>query len=144
MADIVVNIEAARGYIGTIDVNDFLENDEKINAVLHRMQNASEATRRLNKSDPLEMEAIQARHPHANFKAFRGFSSKSRHGYDLMEALLVWEELLPNGNTTHVEEAVKLELPLSQVRPIELEPETKQEKKDGIELSGCKAQGLKV
>jgi uncharacterized protein with HEPN domain len=133
LSDMLTNIEKAREYLGTMTFDDFLEDEKTFDAVRVRLQDASEAARRLNESDPAEMKAIESRNPELGkigWERFRGISSVSRHWYDIMDPVLLWEEFEPNGKATKVEAAMKQELVLSQVKPIESEPETKQEQRE--------------
>lgn len=115
LADILTNIEAARRFIGSASYEEFASSDEKTAAVYYRLQCASEAARRLHDEWPEVAEEIEARHPKVRWQRFRDLSNVYRHGYDVIDEALVWDELLPNGNITHVEEAMRSELPLSQV-----------------------------
>jgi uncharacterized protein with HEPN domain len=117
LSDILTNIEAAHQYIGSLSHEEFSANAEKLDAVQLRLQHASEAMRRLRKDRPDIMMDIQKRHPHVPWEELRGFSSVSRHDYDLVESIRIWEELQPNGSFTRAADAIRSELPLSQIEP---------------------------
>ncbi len=87
LADILTNIERARGYLGGLCHDGFAANPEKVDAVVLRLQNASEASTRLR--------------------------NRYRHGYDNVDVDRVWEDL--DGLVRDVERAVGEELALSRV-----------------------------
>ena len=86
----------------------------RVDAVRVRIQDASEAARRLRKDAPDLMREIEVRNPDMFWQELRDFSSVSRHDYELIEADRVWEDLQPSGKFSRIAEAVRRELPLSQ------------------------------
>lgn len=58
IVDIVTNIRKARSYIATIDQDAFEQNDVIQDAVLRRLQNASETLTRLRAEHPREYERL--------------------------------------------------------------------------------------
>ena len=115
LADILTNIEAAKRYIASFSYEQFKSSDPIIDAVQLRLQNASEAARRLNRDAPDLMREIEQRNPKVQWDDFRGFSSVSRHEYDIIEVSALWKELQPGGPAEAVENAVRSELALSQM-----------------------------
>nr|MDP9106366.1 DUF86 domain-containing protein [Candidatus Eremiobacteraeota bacterium] len=65
IADIYTNLEAARRYVDGWTQDRFDADDEKQQAVLHRLQNASEAATRLKAEWPDEYDRLERDHPDA-------------------------------------------------------------------------------
>jgi uncharacterized protein with HEPN domain len=86
IADIYTNIEAARRYVNGVNRERFEADDEKQQAVLHRLQNASEATTRLKADWPAEYERLERDHPEVEWQMFRDLGNRYRHGYDQIKS----------------------------------------------------------
>ena len=71
LADILENIERAQRYIGTSSLSDFRSDEQKIDAVLRRLQNASEASTRFRNEWPEVAAEFETRHPEVNWMNFR-------------------------------------------------------------------------
>jgi uncharacterized protein with HEPN domain len=113
LADIHANIKAARSYLDGISRDEFRTNDEKQQAVLHRLQTASEAATRLRNEWPERYEQFAAAHPEVSWANFRRLGDRYRHGYDIIDLDLVWSDL--NGYLGDVERAIECELALLDV-----------------------------
>ena len=99
-------------------LEEFRNDDKTFQAVLKRLENASEAYSRLcdGKHGSRETaEALEARHPEIPWRHFQSLANVYRHDYDLLDVDLVWEDLLPSGVVTLVEAVIRQELPLSQI-----------------------------
>lgn len=92
IADIYTNIEAARRYVDGWTQDRFEADDEKQQAVLHRLQNASEAATRLKAEWPDEYERLERDHPEVEWRLFRDLGNRYRHGYDQINLDLVWND----------------------------------------------------
>ena len=110
LADIYTNIEAARRYLTGVQLDAFKANEEKQQAVLHRLQSASEAATRLRNEWPERYDEFVASHPDVSWQRFRGLGDRYRHGYDLVDLDLVWSDL--NGYLRDVQRAVSDDLAL--------------------------------
>ncbi|MDP9025442.1 MAG: DUF86 domain-containing protein, partial [Candidatus Eremiobacteraeota bacterium] len=110
LADIYTNIDAARRYLTGLDIDAFKASEEKQQAVLHRLQSASEAATRLRNQWPERYDELVAAYPDVPWQRFRGLGDRYRHGYDLMDLDLVWSDL--NGYLRDVQRAVSEELVL--------------------------------
>jgi uncharacterized protein with HEPN domain len=108
IADIYTNIEAARRYIDGITQERFDTDDEKQHAVLHRLQNASEAATRLKADWPEEYARLERDHPNVEWRMFRDLGNRYRHGYDQINLDLVWNDL--HGYTRGVQAAIANDL----------------------------------
>jgi uncharacterized protein with HEPN domain len=117
LGEIVTNIEFVRKYIGTLAFDEFVDNDEKVQAVLHRLQSASEAARRISSKWKDVAQGMQERHPKVKWQNFRDLSNVYRHGYDIIDYERLWEDLAPGGLISCVEEAMHHEFPLVQIPP---------------------------
>ena len=93
IADVYTNIEAARRYVHGLSRDRFEADDEKQQAVLHRLQNASEAATRLKADWPEEYERLERDHPEIEWQMFRDLGNPYRHGYDQINVDLVWNDL---------------------------------------------------
>lgn len=82
LADILTNIERARRYLGDLSYDGFAANPEKVDAVVHRLQNASEAATRLRNEWPDLSVEIEGRYPEVGWRRFRDLGNRYRHGYD--------------------------------------------------------------
>jgi uncharacterized protein with HEPN domain len=110
LADIYTNIEAARAYLDGVTLDAFRVNDEKQQAVLHRLQTASEVATRLRNEWPERYDQLAAAHPGVSWGRFRGLGDRYRHGYDIIDLGLVWSDL--NGYLRDVQRALATELAL--------------------------------
>jgi uncharacterized protein with HEPN domain len=111
LADILDNIERAQRYIGTSSLSEFQSNDLQVDAVLRRLQNASEASTRFRREWPELADEIEARHPEVNWVNFRTLGNRYRHHYDNVDVERVYEDVqvfIPI-----VQRAVLAELPLA-------------------------------
>lgn len=79
LADIYSNIEAARKYLEGVAFQSFVANDEKQQAVLHRLQTASEAATRLKADWPDEYVRLEREHPEIPWRMFRDLGNRYRH-----------------------------------------------------------------
>ncbi len=114
LADILTNIERARQYLGDLSYDGFAANPEKVDAVVRRLQNASEASTRLRNEWPELAANIEARYPEVAWRRFRDLGNRYRHGYDNVDVDRVWEDL--HGLVRDVQRAAGEELALSSVR----------------------------
>jgi uncharacterized protein with HEPN domain len=110
IADIYTNIEAARRYVNGVDRERFRADDEKQQAVMHRLQNASEAATRLKADWPEEYERLERDHPEIEWHMFRDLGNRYRHGYDQINLDLVWNDL--HGYTVDIQRALANDLAL--------------------------------
>lgn len=110
LADIYDNIGSAQRYVSEVSFEQFKADDEKQQAVLHRLQNASEATIRLKTDWPEEYARLELSHPDLELRMFRDLGNRYRHGYDQINLDLVWSDL--HGYTAKVQQAVAAEIPL--------------------------------
>jgi uncharacterized protein with HEPN domain len=110
LADIYTNIEAARRYVDGLDQPSFEANDEKQQAVLHRLQSASEAATRLKADWPEAYADLEHRHPEVEWQKFRDLGNRYRHGYDIVSLDIVWNDL--HGYTGAIQRALSSELAL--------------------------------
>jgi uncharacterized protein with HEPN domain len=120
LADILTNIDSARGFIGEMTREKLHDDDKTLQAVLKRLENASEAYSRLCDSKhgaPEVAKAIEARHPGVPWRHFQSLANVYRHDYDLIDVDLVWKVLQPGGAATLVEAVIRQELPLSEIPP---------------------------
>jgi uncharacterized protein with HEPN domain len=108
IADIYTNIEAARRYVNGVSRERFEADDEKQQAVLHRLQNASEATTRLKADWPSEYERLERDRPEVEWQMFRDLGNRYRHGYDQINLDLVWNDL--HGYTVKIQSALATDL----------------------------------
>lgn len=111
------NIEKAREYIGGMTLGELEENELILDAVLRRLENASEAYSRLcdgKRGSPELAKEIEGRHPSVPWRQFQSLANRYRHDYDLTDVNLVWQVLQPAGTATQVEAAIRQELPLAQ------------------------------
>lgn len=102
IVDIVTNICKARSYVATINQDAFEQNDVVQDAVLRRLQNASEALTRLRAEHPHEYERLEREHPEIPWARFRGLADRYRHAYDIIDTDLVWRDLSAEGITESV------------------------------------------
>lgn len=105
IADIYTNIESARRYIAGITFEQFQDLEEKQQAVLHRLQNASEAATRLKADWPDEYARLERDHPEVSWQRFRDLGNRYRHGYDQINLDAVWGDL--HGYTIKVQRALQ-------------------------------------
>lgn len=120
LADILHNIEVAREYMGSMTVEDLHRDTKTLDAILRRLENASEAHARLwNKQhgSPDFAKEVEERHPDAPWRHFQSLANRYRHDYDILDVDLIWDVLQPNGVAARVEAAIRKELPLSQQQP---------------------------
>jgi uncharacterized protein with HEPN domain len=108
IADIYTNVEAARRYVDGLTVDAFRAGDMLQQAVLHRLQNASEAATRLKADWPEEYERLERDHPEVEWRMFRDLGNRYRHGYDQINLDLVWNDL--HGYTREVQRALASDL----------------------------------
>ena len=108
LADVYTNIEAARGYVAGVSLIDFKANEEKQQAVLHRLQTASEAATRLRNEWADHYERFAKKYPDVPWQRFRGLGDRYRHGYDVIDLDLVWADL--HGYLLDVQRALSTEL----------------------------------
>ncbi|MEA2689564.1 MAG: hypothetical protein QOD51_2171 [Candidatus Eremiobacteraeota bacterium] len=108
IADIYTNIEAARRYVQDLSRDRFEADDEKQQAVLHRLQNASEAATRLKADWPEEYERLERDHPQIEWQMFRDLGNRYRHGYDQINVDLVWNDL--HGYTREIQRVLANDL----------------------------------
>jgi uncharacterized protein with HEPN domain len=87
-----------------------------VDAVLRRLQNASEASTRLRNEWPDLSSEVEARHSEIPWRRLRDLGNRYRHGYDNLGADRIWDDL--HGFLRDVERAVSEELVLSQVRDV--------------------------
>ena len=113
LLDILTHLEAAHRYIGSSSYEEFQSDEKTVDAVQLRLQNASEAARRLNEAAPDMMRKLKEHHPEVNWNDFRGFSSVSGHDYDLVEAKLMWAEFSPKWHFPRIVAAIRQEISLS-------------------------------
>lgn len=111
LADILENIERAQRYIGTSSLSDFQHDEQMVDAVLRRLQNASEASTRFRNQWPDLAAQFEARHPEVNWINFRNLGNRYRHDYDNIDVERVYEDLQTLIHQVHV--AVTSELPFS-------------------------------
>jgi uncharacterized protein with HEPN domain len=120
LADILTNIESARRFIGAMTREEFLSDDKTLQAVLKRLENASEAYSRLRDGkhgSPEVARAIEAQYPKVPWRHFQSLANVYRHDYDMIDVDLVWKVLQPAGTVTLVEAVIREELPLSRIPP---------------------------
>ena len=117
LADIYTNIEAARRYVDGVSLIDFKANEEKQQAVLHRLQSASEAATRLRNEWPDRYERFREAYSDVPWQRFRGLGDRYRHGYDVVDLDLVWADL--NGYLHDVQRALTTELALLNVPEVQ-------------------------
>jgi uncharacterized protein with HEPN domain len=120
LADILSNIEKARQYLGNMTMDEFCYNDQIVDAVLRRLENASEAYGRLcskERGTPEIAREIEARHPSVPWRRFQSLANRFRHDYDLIQEDIIWKILEPDGTATQVEKAIRKEVPLWEVPP---------------------------
>jgi uncharacterized protein with HEPN domain len=110
IADIYTNIEAARRYLDGVSREQFEAHDEKQQAVLHRLQNASEAATRLKADWAEEYARLERDHPEIEWQMFRDLGNRYRHGYDQINLDLVWNDL--HGYTRDIQRALANDLAL--------------------------------
>lgn len=108
IADIYTNVEAARRYVAGLALDRFRADDMLQQAVLHRLQNASEAATRLKADWPEEYERLERDHPEVEWRMFRDLGNRYRHGYDQINLDLVWNDL--HGYTHGVQRALANDL----------------------------------
>lgn len=108
IADIYTNIEAARRYVDGVAWTQFQADDEKQHAVLHRLQNASEAATRLKADWPQEYARLERDHPEVEWQMFRDLGNRYRHGYDQINLDFVWNDL--HGYTRDIQRALANDL----------------------------------
>jgi uncharacterized protein with HEPN domain len=108
ISDIYTNIEAARRYVQDLSRDRFEADDEKQQAVLHRLQNASEAATRLKADWPEEYERLERDHPQIEWQMFRDLGNRYRHGYDQINVDLVWNDL--HGYTREIQRVLANDL----------------------------------
>jgi uncharacterized protein with HEPN domain len=111
LADILDNIDRAQRYIGEASFEEFESDEQKVDAVLRRLQNASEASARFRKEWPELADEIEGRRPEVNWLNFRNLGNRYRHDYDHIDVERVYEDaqtFIPQ-----VRKAVTEELPLS-------------------------------
>jgi uncharacterized protein with HEPN domain len=119
-ADILSNIETVRHYIGDMTMNELEDDNKTLDAVLRRLENASEAYSRLcdkERGTPEIAKKIEARYPGVPWRKFQSLANRCRHDYDLIDVGIIWRSLEPGGTTTLVEEAIRKELPLWEIPP---------------------------
>ena len=102
IVDIVTNIRKARSYVVAIDQDAFEQSDVIQDAVLRRLQNASEALTRLRAEHPSEYERLEREYSEVPWMRFRGLADRYRHGYDIIDTDLVWQDLSATGITENV------------------------------------------
>jgi uncharacterized protein with HEPN domain len=115
IADIYTNIEAAHRYVDGVTQERFDADDMTQQAVLHRLQNASEAATRLKADWPEEYERLERDHPDIGWQMFRDLSNRYRHGYDQISLDLVWKDL--HGYTRDIRRALANDLALLHFPP---------------------------
>ncbi len=108
IADIYTNIEAARRYVSGMTLERFAADDKTQQAVLHRLQSASEATTRLKADWPEEYERLELEHPEVRWQLFRDLGNRYRHGYDQINLQAVWSDL--HGYTGDIQRALANDL----------------------------------
>jgi uncharacterized protein with HEPN domain len=101
-------------YLGEASFHEFESDEQKVDAVLRRLQNASEASSRFRKEWPELADEIEARHPEVNWLNFRNLANRYRHHYDYIDIERVYEDV--QTFIPQVQRAVTAELPLSTVR----------------------------
>lgn len=104
IADIYTNIESARRYVDGMSFERFKADDEKQQAVLHRLQSASEAATRLKADWPDDYTRLERDHPSVEWQMFRDLGNRYRHGYDQINLDMVWGDL--HGYTRGVQRAL--------------------------------------
>jgi len=102
IVDAVTDIRQARGYVAGIDRDAFERNDLIQDAVLRRLQNASEAITRLKQEHPAEYDRLETDYPEVNWRRFRDLANRYRHDYDVIDTDLVWQDLSSSGITEDV------------------------------------------
>jgi uncharacterized protein with HEPN domain len=120
LADILSNIETARHYLGNMTLDELHHDTMRLDAVLRRLENASEAHSRLwNKQhgSPEIAKEMEARYPAVPWRHFQSLANRYRHDYDFVDVDLVWDVLQPHGIITLVEDVIRQELPLWDIPP---------------------------
>ncbi|HYW53715.1 MAG TPA: DUF86 domain-containing protein [Dongiaceae bacterium] len=112
LADILENIERAQRYLGTSSLRDFRTDEEKVDAILRRLQNASEASTRFRNEWPERAAAFEDRHSEVNWANFRNLGNRYRHDYDNIDVERIYEDL--QTLIPQVQRAVSAELPFSE------------------------------
>jgi uncharacterized protein with HEPN domain len=110
LADMLQSIEAAQEYVANLSSDEFVENQQLVDAVVYRLQCASEAARRLNQHWPEVFEELSTRYPEVKWREMRGFSDIARHGYDLLEPWTIFDQLQPGGAIAQTAVALRAEI----------------------------------
>jgi uncharacterized protein with HEPN domain len=118
IADVYTNVESARKYVDGISFEQFKDDDEKQQAVLHRLQTASEAVTRLKAEWPEAYERLERDHPNIKWQMFRDLGNRYRHGYDQINLDFVWADL--HGYTREVQNVLAGDIAL--LRPDRRDP----------------------
>ncbi|MDB5069007.1 MAG: hypothetical protein JWM87_118 [Candidatus Eremiobacteraeota bacterium] len=92
IADIYANIEAARRYVDGVSRGGFEADDLKQQAVLQRLQNASEAAIRLKADWPEEYERLERNHPEVEWSMLRESGNRYQDD-DQIDIDRVWNDL---------------------------------------------------
>jgi uncharacterized protein with HEPN domain len=85
--DIRVNAALARGFVGTLTLNEFKTDRRAFYAATRALEIISEAARRLAPS-------MRERHPELPWRAIMGVGNVLRHNYDDVAEEQVWRTVL--------------------------------------------------
>ncbi len=95
VAHILSAIDTARGYVRGVSRESFLNDQMRQDAVARQLLIIAEACDRIAEVEQTSTMAadrtLAVKHPHIPWRAIRGMGVRIRHGYDRIEAAILWD-----------------------------------------------------